>query len=139
MMDQEEKERYKLSRELKLTDDTINRGIVYSKKYMSKHNKMQDKKQGQRNEEPFYERLRREDNVRQKEKRRKQVEKRQMMSHAAAFYKGECMLDTKNFEDYSKEDEKKADIECKIRNQKEDERAELIQSQHKKKMMSTSL
>jgi hypothetical protein len=53
-----------------------------------------------RNEEPFYERLRREDNARNLHKKNASIKMRADMSHAASYSKkGNCILNTTNFED----------------------------------------
>lgn len=61
-----------------------------------------------RNEEPFYERLRREDKERQNKRIKSVRDVRARMTYSAAFKNGKCLLDLNNFHDYSKVDEKKA-------------------------------
>lgn len=91
-----------------MTDDSINLKVLYGQKLKEQQRQIKDRIEGMKNEEPFYERLRREDAARVAENRKNYVEKRVKMSQAAAYLQGKCMLDTKNFEDYAKEDEIKA-------------------------------
>lgn len=52
------------SKEKKLTDDVVNRKTFYSQKLNQKQNKQEDTVKGKKNEESFFERLRREDAIR---------------------------------------------------------------------------
>ena len=61
------------------------------------------------NEEPFYERLRREDKVRNDKKRKESIKKRARLTYSAAYTKsGHCMLNLMRGEDYAKKDEERA-------------------------------
>jgi len=53
------------SKEKKLTDDVVNRKTFYSQKLNQKQSKQEETSQGRKNEESFFERLRREDAIRQ--------------------------------------------------------------------------
>jgi len=75
-MDEAIKEREKATREKKHTDDLINKHII-SNKLISKHKtKVLEIENELRNEEPFYERLRREDKARNDKKRKEAIRKR---------------------------------------------------------------
>lgn len=63
-MDQHEKMRHMASKEKKLTDDVVNRKTFYSQKLNHKQNKQEETVVGKKNEESFFERLRREDAIR---------------------------------------------------------------------------
>ena len=63
-MDQHEKMRHMASKEKKLTDDVVNRKTFYSQKLNQKQNKQEETVIGKKNEESFFERLRREDAIR---------------------------------------------------------------------------
>lgn len=52
------------SKEKKLTDDVVNRKTFYSQKLNHKQNKQEETVVGKKNEESFFERLRREDAIR---------------------------------------------------------------------------
>lgn len=78
---------------------------------MNHKKSLQSQKQiDMRNEEPFYERLRREDNARNEHKKNASIKMRADMAHAASFSKkGNCILNTSNFEDLAIIDQLKAD------------------------------
>lgn len=59
MMDQAEKLRDIHAKEKKLTDDLINKKTFYQKKYNDRRNRVMEKSLGRKNEESFFERLRR--------------------------------------------------------------------------------
>ena len=64
-----------------------------------------------KNEEPFYERLRREDNARNEHKKNASVKMRADMAYAASYSKkGNCILDTSNFEELALIDQMKAEV-----------------------------
>lgn len=87
---------------------------------MEKEMKMKIKEIEKRNEEPFYERLRREDKERQNKKIKSVRDVRARMTHSAAFKNGKCLLDLNNINDYSLIDEKKARIHQEKENIKQD-------------------
>jgi len=68
-MEQYEKLRYQTSKERKLSDDATNLQTFYSSKLTEKQKQLEDHKVGQLNQESFFERLRREDNEREAQKR----------------------------------------------------------------------
>ena len=57
-----------------------------------------------KNEEPFYERLRREDKERLTKKLKGDKLAIERMSHSAAYKNGKCMIDLKKHEDYAEID-----------------------------------
>lgn len=59
MMDQEEKLREQLTKEKKLTDDTINQRTFYTRKLLQSQLKKQERQMAQHREDSFFERLRR--------------------------------------------------------------------------------
>jgi hypothetical protein len=62
-----------------------------------------------KNEEPFYERLRREDKARNDKKRKESIKKRAKMTYSAAYTgSGKCMLNLLNINDYARKDERRA-------------------------------
>ena len=76
-----------------------------------------------RNEEPFYERLRREDKMRNDKKRKESIKKRARLTYSAAYTKsGHCMLNLMRGEDYAKKDEIRAMKALAKKNQEEDDR-----------------
>lgn len=112
--------RDKVSKEKKLTDDAINRKIFFSAKMAQQKEKKELDKVGLQNQETFFERLRREDAVRQTKKRKETLQKRERATQRAAFENGACLLDLKNIDDYGKIDEANAQKILAQLNVKED-------------------
>ena len=73
------------------------------------------------NEEPFYERLRREDKARHEKEKRDTIDRRAKLTHASSHTKdGECLLNLLTFEDYAKVDEDAAKLVTEENNLKDD-------------------
>ena len=54
------------------------------------------------NEEPFYERLRREDKARHEKEKREAIQRRARQTHASSHNPdGQCLLNLLTFEDYA--------------------------------------
>ena len=93
-----------------------------------------------RNEEPFYERLRREDKIRNDKKRKESIKKRARLTYSAAYTKsGHCILNLMRGEDYAKKDEARANKALAKKNQEEDERKDQLEFERSRKMMETSM
>jgi hypothetical protein len=77
--------------------------------------KVKKSRKPQEYEEPFYERLRRQDNEREVKNKTAQLQRSEKRSKAAAFNKdGKCMLNMVNWKEIAKKDEKKARKEKEI-------------------------
>ena len=73
------------------------------------------------NEEPFYERLRREDKVRHEKEKKSTINNRAARAQASCHDKnGRCLLNLLTFEDYAMVDEKNALLLTEENNYKED-------------------
>lgn len=131
--------RNRVSREKRKTDDLLNCRIIAKKKQADNRARKQKLDFEKRNEEPFYERLRRTDHEYQIKKRQQQIHTRQNRAHAASFKDGQCLLNLLKYTDYAKQDEIKAnEIAEKINKRHEAELAER-KDQKQIKLLATSL
>ena len=63
---------------------------------------LEDRHQYGLNEEPFYERLRREDKARHEKEKREAIQRRARQTHASSHNPdGQCLLNLLTFEDYA--------------------------------------
>lgn len=86
------------------------------------------------NQESFFDRLRREDNIRETQKKREQLEKRARLAHSAAYKDGECLLNLLELEDFAQNDERKAKkFQKKHQEQQDAQNSSMIEEQKRKR------
>jgi hypothetical protein len=124
-MDEAIKIREKATREKKCIDDMMNKNIINNKIMNKANQKAQEVDLALRMEEPFYERLRREDKQRNDKKRKESIKKRARLTYSAAYTTGgKCMLNLLRGEDYARKDEIRANKALAQKNKQEDVRKE---------------
>ena len=139
-MDEAIKIREKATREKKCIDDMMNKNIINNKIMNKANQKAQEVDLALRMEEPFYERLRREDKQRNDKKRKESIKKRAKMTYSAAYTgSGKCMLNLLNINDYARKDERRAQKLLRKKNEVEDSKIEELKMAHEKKVMETSM
>ena len=100
--------RNKMSREKRKTADLLNRTALAKKKQTDNRSRQQKLDSERRNEEPFYERLRRLDLEREKVKKQTQRERNERRTKLAAYKNGKCVLNQVNWTEVAKKDEQRA-------------------------------
>ena len=138
-MDKLERMRGRVSREKRKTDDLLNRTAIAKKKQADGRARKHKLDFEKRNEEPFFERMRRTDAEYIANKNAYLTKTRQKRAQAASYKDGTCFIDLLKYTDYAKQDEIKAkEIADKINRQKD---VEMANKKYEKmnKLMQTSM